>query len=64
MPRSKDALLAWQDHLELKRSKGMYTKKIEYVFCRIDGTPLKRFDEAFREACKRANIVDLHFHYL
>lgn len=66
MPRSRDALLTWRRHLEYRRRKqGLrLPEDSELVFCRIDGTPLKRFDKAFRTACERAGIEDLHFHDL
>ena len=35
-----------------------------YVFCRLDGAPIKRFDTAWRAACKAAGIEDFHFHDL
>ncbi len=44
-----------------------HRKKIEpvrddYVFCRLDGRPIKRFDKAFRETCRLAGLEDFHFH--
>jgi integrase len=65
MPRTKEALLEWRDHLKRMRDK----KKIQeirsnHVFCRLNGTPIKRFDKAWRCACKEAGIQDLHFHDL
>lgn len=65
MPRTKEALLEWQDHLNYMRHR----KKIEHngsdwVFCRLNGTPIKRFDKAWRRACREAGIDGFHFHDL
>ena len=38
--------------------------KSDYVFCRIDGTPLQRFDKAWRNVLELAEIKDFHFHDL
>jgi integrase len=35
-----------------------------YVFCDQYGRPYKRIVKGFREACKRANIIDFRFHDL
>ena len=68
MPRTREALLAWKKHLEWKRKKSNITEpKSEHVFCRIDGTPLGRFDKAWKASLKDAGIViafpqlDVHF---
>lgn len=65
MPRTKEALQNWKDHLEWMRHR----KRIEIinpnpVFCRLNGTPLKRFDAAWRRICKLAEIDDFHYHDL
>ena len=65
MPRTKQALSEWRDHLVFMRHR----KKIkpvseEFVFCRLDGTPLLRFDKAWREARKLAGFDKLYFHDL
>ena len=65
MPRTKQALLKWQDHLRRKRRRyKILTVKTDYVFCRLDGTPIKRFDRAWKAACKIAGLEDFHFHDL
>ena len=65
MPRTKEALLKWRDHLERMRHKKMIKIiKSNHVFCRLNGTPIKRFDKAWRCACKEAGIEGLHFHDL
>ena len=65
MPRTKTALLEWHDHLEWKRHREKISEpSSEYVFCRIDGTPLKRFDKAWKTVLELAGIKDLHFHDL
>jgi integrase len=65
MPRSRKTLLEWKDHLEWKRHRANVNEpKSDYVFCRIDGTPLKRFDKAWRRSLELAGIKDFHFHDL
>ena len=65
MPRSRKALLKWQDHLEWKRHREKISEpKSDHVFCRIDGTPLKRFDKSWRKSLELAGIKDFHFHDL
>lgn len=65
MPRTREALLAWQNHQKWMRHR----KKIEhvssdFVFCRLDGTPIKRIDKAWKKVCDAAGIKDFHFHDL
>jgi integrase len=65
MPRTRQALVEWQKHQEWMRHR----KKIDYngsgiVFCRLDGTPIERFDKAWRTTCRIAGIRDFHFHDL
>jgi site-specific recombinase XerD len=67
MPRTREALLEWKSHLEWKRHRiNLNEKDIKsnHVFCRIDGTPIKRFDKAWHAALKKADIKDFHFHDL
>jgi len=65
MPRSKEALLSWQDHLERKRKKDKVAEiKSDRVFTRVDGTPLKSFNKAWWACLKVARIRDFHFHDL
>lgn len=65
MPRTREMLLAWRDHQSWMRHR----KKVDhddstYVFCRLNGQPIKRFDKAWRETCRIAGIKDFHFHDL
>lgn len=65
MPRSRESLLSWRKHLERKRRKlGIIEPKSDHAFCRIDGTPIKRFDSAWKAALKKADINNFHFHDL
>ena len=34
------------------------------MFCFLDGTPIDRFDSAFKSAIKEAGFSDFHFHDL
>jgi integrase len=65
MPRTKQALLKWKDHLEWMRHRRQITHiKSDRVFCRLDGTPKKCFNNAWWHALKVAGIKDFHFHDL
>ena len=65
MPLSKGALLEWCDHIKLmRRRRKISTIKSNMVFCRLDGTSIKRFDKAWRTACNAAGLEDFHFHDL
>lgn len=65
MPRTKKALLEWRAHLEWKRHRTK-TKdvKSDFVFTRIDGTPIKCFNKAWWASLRAAGITDFHFHDL
>ena len=65
MPRTKEALLSWKSHLEFMRHR----KKIQpvdtkFVFCRLNGEPIKRFDSAWRQICEAEKLTDFHYHDL
>jgi integrase len=65
MPRTRKALIEWQKHQQWMHHR----KKIEYnganyVFCRLNGKPIKRFDKAWRSTCRIAGLKDFHFHDL
>lgn len=65
MPRTRNALLFWKKHLELKRKKkGIVKPKTDFVFCRVDGTPLNEFKKAWWRALEIAKIKDFHVHDL
>jgi site-specific recombinase XerD len=65
MLRTRQALLDWKTHLEyMRHRKKVRAVKSEHVFCRIDGTPIKNFDRAWRAALKTAGISGFHFHDL
>lgn len=65
MPRTKEALLSWKEHLEYKRHRlNVRVIKSDNVFCRIDGTPIKCFNKAWWASLKEAGILDFHFHDL
>jgi integrase len=65
MPRTKKALLEWKSHLEITRHrKRIHPIETRFVFCRLNGQPIKRFDSAWRHICKIAKIKDFHYHDL
>jgi len=65
MPRTRQALLDWQAHLEFMRQKNKIdVVDTSWVFCRLNGEPIKRFDKAWRRICQIANIKNFHYHDL
>jgi len=65
MPRTREALLAWRQHLNHMREKrDIIVMDDTYVFCRFDGTRLKGFTSGWRKVRKLAGYNDLHFHDL
>jgi integrase len=65
MPRIREALLEWRSHVDyMRHRKKIILVRDDYVFCRLNGQPIKRFDKAFREACRIAGLEDFHFHDL
>ena len=65
MPRTKDALLKWRDHLQLKQKKKKITPvQSDYVFCHINGERIREFKKAGWKACEIAGIKNFHFHDL
>ena len=65
MPRTRKALLQWGDHLDwMRHRKRISEVKSDQVFCRLDGTPLQRFDKSWRRTLELAGIKDFHFHDL
>ena len=65
MPRTKSALLEWQAHLNFMRHrKRIRNINTDLVFCHLDGSPMKRFDKAWKKTLEMAGIKGLHFHDL
>ena len=65
IPRTKQALLDWKAHLEYMRNrKKIQVVETRFVFCRLNGEPIKRFDSAWRQICKIAQLTDFHYHDL
>jgi len=65
MPRTKKSIIKWRKHLEwMRHRKKIQVKSDRFVFCRLDGTPLKRFDKAWRKTCQIAGIENFHYHDL
>lgn len=65
MPRTKQALLDWKAHLEFMRHrKKIHPVESRFVFCRLNGEPIKRFDSAWRQICKIAGLTNFHYHDL
>lgn len=66
MPRTREALLAWRDHLEMaRRRKGVIPKVAadeQTVICHLDGTGMGGFKSAWKSVCKAAGVSDYHFH--
>jgi integrase len=65
MPRTKKTLLEWRDHLRwMRHRRKIRTVKSNHVFCRLNGTPIKCFNNAWWRALELAGIEDFHFHDL
>ena len=65
MPRTRQALKDWRTHLTwMRRRKRVNDVKSDSVFCRLNGTPIKRFDAAWRRICSLAGIRNFHYHDL
>jgi site-specific recombinase XerD len=65
MPRTREALFSWRDHLVwMRKRKRILILNDDFVFCRLDGTPIKRFDSAWRNVCRVAGIKNFHYHDL
>ena len=65
MPRTRKALLDWKTHLEyMRHRKKLKVKDSRFVFCRLNGTPIKRFDKAWRHICRLVGFEDFHYHDL
>ena len=65
MPRTRQALMEWQAHQKwMRHRKRLPEDASGYVFCRLNGERLLRFDSAWDESCRIAGITNLHFHDL
>ena len=65
MPRTRQALMEWQAHQKwMRHRKRLPEDASGYVFCRLNGERLLRFDGAWGETCRIAGITNLHFHDL
>jgi integrase len=65
MPRTRQALLDWKAHLEhARRRNKIEVLNTDTVFCRLNGTPIKRFDTAWNRVKELAGFPDFHFHDL
>jgi site-specific recombinase XerD len=66
MPRAKQALWHWRQHVLYKRRRhGFQDADDTYVFSKIKtGEPFKRVDHAFKTVVQAAGIEDFRFHDL
>jgi integrase len=65
MPRTKQALLDWRDHLKWMRHRRKINHiKTDFVFCHLDGSPIKNFNKSWWRVLEIAGIQDFHFHDL
>lgn len=61
MPRTKQALLDWRDHLKWTRHRKKIDHiKTDFVFCHLDGTPIKNFNKSWWRVFELAGIKDFH----
>jgi len=65
MPNTKKALLDWKAHLNyMRHRKKIKVKNDRFVFSRLDGTPIKRFNKAWNRICEIAGFEDFNYHDL
>ena len=65
MPRTKNALQDWQDHLKwMRHRRKIDNVQSDHVFCHLDGAPIKCFNKAWWRSLEIAGIVNFHFHDL
>jgi site-specific recombinase XerD len=63
--RTKQALLDWSDHLKwMRHRRKIKNIKTDFVFCHLDGSPIKNFNRAWWRVLEIAGIQDFHFHDL
>lgn len=48
----------------MRHRKKIMEVSSDLVFCRLNGTPIKRVDKAWKRVCEAAGIEDFHFHDL
>ncbi len=62
---SLKALIHWRDHLKWMRHRRKITPvENRFVFCRLNGLRISRFDSAWNTVCKIAGIENFHYHDL
>jgi integrase len=65
MPGTKQELEKWLQHRErMRRRKKISSGGSKLIFSHLDGSPIQRFDAAWRKACLLAGIGDFRFHDL
>jgi integrase len=65
MPRTREALLKWRDHLQwMRHRKRIQDKGPGYVFSKLDGRRLDGFSGSWRKARTSVGFPKLHFHDL
>jgi site-specific recombinase XerD len=62
MPRTKEALLKWREHLVVARRRKKVVPFDDYAICHLDGTGRKGFSSAWEKVRKEAGFEGLHFH--
>lgn len=65
MPKTKESLESWRKHLEwMRHRRKVKVEDARFVFCRLSGEPIKRFDGAWRRICRIAGVEGFHYHDL
>jgi len=65
MPRTKQDLIEWREHQKwMRHRKKVDDNGSDLVFCRLDGTPIDRFDKSWRKVRELVGFKNLHFHDL
>ena len=65
MPETKREMMTWLKHRDwMRKRKKISSNGSKLIFCHLDGSPILRFDAAWRKACSLAGIENFHFHDL
>ena len=61
----KKTVYRWLQHRhKMRRRKKISSGGSKLIFCHLDGSPIQKFDAAWRKACRLAGIEDFRFYDL
>lgn len=65
MPRTREALLSWKEHVEeARRRRGIETVETNLVFAHLNGSRRLGIKSSWKEAIRLVGLEDFHFHDL